>query len=234
MAGLGATLQTAKPKALAIGGFGGGSASVGNSGPDYSAILAEFAKGTQAGSGGASPAAPGAGGGAAGGTSPGGGTGIGTSNAATANPGIGYANSELKTLYSGGGNVDALGRQAAGDIRDDAESLRKASRDSAAARGVSGGSIEGKADSAIDRSVLQAQAKARVGIANDWERRKQGILSDYAGNAATDENLQAQQRTIGINQANLDFQVREADRNRDRNEYKDIFEIFGNMLLGGA
>lgn len=190
---------------------------------DYNAILKTFASGgseSGAGAVGSTPSAPAATGGA--------------TNTSTTNPGIGYANSELKNLYSGGGNVDALSRQAAGGIRDDAENLRKASRDSAAMRGVSGGGVEKIAGSAIDRDVLQAQGKARVGIANDWEARKQGLLRDYAGNAATDENLQAQQKNIGINMASLDFQRQQADRQAERDKYRDLFDWMGKLDLFGA
>lgn len=153
-------------------------------------------------------------------------TGTPTVNTSTANPGIGWANDKLKGLYEGGGNVEALSRQTAGSIRDDAENLRKGARDSAAMRGVSGGGVEGIANSAIDREVLQAQGKARVGIANDWEARKQGILQDVAGNSATDENLQNQQRNTGINQDSLDFQRSNAARQAERDQFKDLFDLF--------
>ena len=157
----------------------------------------------------------------------------GTTNTSTANPGIGWANDKLKGLYEGGGNVDALSRQAAGSIRDDAENLRKGARDSAAMRGVSGGGVEAIANSTIDREVLQAQGKARVGIANDWEARKQGILRDVAGNSATDENLQNQQRNTGINQASFDFQRANAARQAERDYFQDLFNLAGSFGLFG-
>lgn len=191
------------------GGGGGGG------GVDYGPVLQSFAKSAAAAP---APAAP------------------PITNTSTANPGITYANAELKNLYSGGGNVDALSRQTAGAIRDDAENLRKGARDSAARRGVGGGSVESIANTGIDRAVLQEQGKARVGIANDWEERKQGVLRDLAGNSATDENLQNQQRVTGINQASLAFSREDAARQAQRDQWNDVLSLFGGSraLLGNA
>lgn len=217
MAEIGYIDRYAAPATKMVGGFGGGGSDSGanGGGVDYNAVLRSFAN--KAGAAPA-PAAP------------------AITNTSTANPGIGYANTQLKSLYEGGGNVDALGRQAAGNIRDDAENLRKGARDSAARRGVGGGSIESLANTEIDRAVLQEQGKARVGIANAWEERKQGVLRDYAGNAATDENLQNQQRVTGLNQANLAFSREDAARQAQRDQWNDVLSLFGGSraLLGNA
>lgn len=159
----------------------------------------------------------------------------GMTNTSTPNPGIGWANDELKKLYEGGGNVDALSRQAAGSIRDDAENLRKAAGDSAASRGVSGGGVEGIANASIDRNVLQSQAKARVGITNDWEARKQGVLRDYAGNAATDEGLQNTQRNTALNQQQLQYQEQQGQQTHELDMLSKVLDLFGSPdIFGGG
>lgn len=195
-----------------VRGFGGGGVATRSPGGvmkpvapppvDYSAILKQFGNSAPA------PAQP-------------------MTNTSTPNPGIGWANEKLKGLYEGGGNVDALGRQTAGQIRDDAESLRKGARDSATARGVSGGGVESLANSSIDRSVLQNQAKARVGIANDWEARKQGVLQDYAGNSATDENLQNTQRNTALNQQQLQYQQQQGAQSHKLQMLSTVLNLFG-------
>lgn len=152
-------------------------------------------------------------------------------NTSTPNTGINWANEKLKSLYEGGGNVEALGRQTAGQIRDDAENLRKGARDSATSRGVSGGGVESLANSAIDRSVLQDQTKARVGIANDWEARKQGILRDYAGNSATDENLQNQQRNTAMNQQQIQYQQQQAQQSHELDMLSKVLGLFGGKTF---
>ena len=98
---------------------------------------------------------------------------------------------------------------------------------SATARGVSGGGVESLANSAIDRSVLQDQTKARVGIANDWEARKQGVLRDYAGNAATDENLQNTQRNTALNQQALTYQQQQGAQSHELQMLSTVLSLFG-------
>ena len=172
--------------------------------PDYSAILKSFSPS-------ATPAAP---------AQP-------MVNTSTPNPTINSINDAQMKDFQGDMNAGNLSRQSDIEIRDAAESERKAARQNAAARGVSSGGVEDIQQAGITSSVLSNQTKARVGIKNDAEARRAALGAQIAGQAAMDENLQNQQRNTGINQQSELFREQQSARDSELARFSKILDFFG-------
>lgn len=155
-------------------------------------------------------------------------------NTSTPNPTITAVNQNQMKDFLGDMNVGNLSRASDIEIRDAAESERKAARQNAAARGVSSGGVEDIQQAGITSSVLSNQTKARVGIKNDAEARRAALGAQIAGQAAMDENLQNQQRNTGINQQSMQFQQAQAVRDSDLARFSKVLDLFGGGSLFAA
>lgn len=148
-------------------------------------------------------------------------------NTSTPNPTINAVNQNQMKDFLGDMNVGNLSRASDIEIRDAAESERKAARQNAATRGVSSGGVEDIQQAGITSSVLSNQTKARVGLKNEGEMRRAALGGQIAGQAAMDENLQNQQRNTGINQQSMQFQQAQAVRDADLNRFSKVLSMFG-------
>lgn len=156
-------------------------------------------------------------------------------NTSTANPTITKINESQMKAFEGDMNAGALGRASDIAIRDNAENERKAARQNAASRGVSGGGIEDIQQGGITRDVLRNQAGARVGITNDAEARRASLGGQIAGQAALDENLQNQQRVTAMNQQAQYAQQQQTARQTELSNIRNIIDLFGeDDLFSGA
>lgn len=148
-------------------------------------------------------------------------------NTSSANPTITKVNENQLKAFEGDMNAGALGRASDIAIRDNAENERKAARQNAAARGVSGGGVEDIQQAGITRDTLRNQTGARVGITNDAEARRASLGGQIAGQAAMDENLQNQQRVTAMNQQNMYAQQQQSARANELSLIKSVLDLFG-------
>lgn len=155
-------------------------------------------------------------------------------NTSTPNPTINRVNEAQLNKFENGGNAEALGRASDIAIRDNAENERKALRESQSSRGVSGGGLSDVGQAAISRDTIRNQAGARVGITNDAELRQNALGGQIAGQAALDENLQNQQRSLALNQQQLQAQIQQSEADRQLARLGTVLNLFGSPDLFSA
>lgn len=155
-------------------------------------------------------------------------------NTSSPNPTISEINRLQLERAKGDMNVGNLGRASDIAIRDNAENERKAARQNAASRGVSGGGIEDLQQGAISRDTLRRQTGARVDIANDGEARRDNLYGQIAGQAAMEENLQGAQRAEARNLQSLAYQQQQAARTNELSLIRSVLDLFGEEDLFGV
>lgn len=153
-------------------------------------------------------------------------------NTSTPNPTITAINAKQLERANGDMNVGALTRASDISIRDNAENERKAANERLAGRGVSGAGLEDAVQGGITRDTLRMQTGAGVAIKNDAEARRDSLYGQIAGQAATDENLQNQQRNTGINQQQVNFQEADRSREAELSLFRNALDLFGNGNTG--
>lgn len=154
-------------------------------------------------------------------------------NVSTPNPTINKVNEAQLATFGGDMNAGALGRQSDIAIRDNAENERKALRESMSSRGVSGGGLADVGQAAISRDTIRAQSGARAAITNDAEARRASLGGQIANQAALDENLQNQQRSLALNQQQLAAQQQQAADQHQLDRISQVLNLFGSVGLFG-
>lgn len=149
-------------------------------------------------------------------------------NTSTPNPTINAVNEAQLKAFNGDMNAGRASQLAAGQIRDSAEGELKAMR-GAARRGVSGGGLEGNIERDIRSNTLRNIAGSSANIAMDAEMRRNALGGQIIGQAATEENLQNQQRNTAIRQMEAASATRLAEERGAREQTRERMALFEDL-----
>lgn len=150
-------------------------------------------------------------------------------NTSSPNPTINTVNEAQLKAFNGDMNAGRASQLAAGQIRDSAEGELKAMRGGAARRGVSGGGLEGNLEGDIRGNTLRNIAGSSANIAMDAEMRRNALGGQIVGQAATEENLQNQQRNTAIRQMEAASATRLAEERGAREQTRERMALFEDL-----
>lgn len=141
-------------------------------------------------------------------------------NSSTPNPTIdGTVLPTLLERAKGGMGADTAIRLAQGANRDMLSGTLKELKGGAARRGVGGSGAESLQDTAAAGASIRAGAKQSADIAYGAEQDRNKLLLDTAGTAANAEQLQNEQRRIGLSQwsaqTNANLEQQRINQSRD-------------------